>query len=226
MGSKKGNDCVADEIYEKLKKTIINMDIEPGHPLTENALAQSLGVSRTPVREALHMLERDQLVERSHNKGYIVRGISEQDMQEIFEVRAVLESWMTGKAAEIISEENLEVMEACLDRAESLYRQGQIEESDEKSNEIHDIIAFVVNNRWGSRTIDMLSTFTMSYKKLASKQEGQIERALEEHRNILAALRAHDSELASQRMVEHIRNSQKAIQKACQNRTYSFHKYE
>lgn len=226
MGSKKGNDCVADEIYEKLKKTIIYMDIEPGHPLTENALAQSLGVSRTPVREALHMLERDQLVERSHNKGYVVRGISEQDMQEIFEVRAVLESWMTEKAAEIISEENLEVMEDCLNKAESLYQQGQIEESDEKSNEIHDIIAFVVNNRWGSRTIDTLSTFTISYKKLASKQEGQIERALEEHRNILEALRAHDSELASQRMIEHIRNSQKAIQKACQNRTYSFHKYK
>jgi len=226
MGSKKGNDCVADEIYEKLKKTIINMDIEPGHPLTENALAQSLGVSRTPVREALHMLERDQLVERNHNKGYVVRGISEQDMQEIFEVRVVLESWMAGKAAEIISEENLEVMEACLDRAESLYQQGLIEESDEISNEIHDIIAFVVNNRWGSRTLDMLSTFTISYKKLASKQEGQIKRAFEEHRNILAALRGHDPELASQRMVEHIRNSQKAIQKACQNRTYSFQKYE
>lgn len=220
MGSKTGNDCIADEIYVKLKKSIINLEIEPGQPLTESALTKSLGASRTPIREALHMLERDQLVERSHNKGYIARGISEQDMSEIFEVRAVLESWLAGKAAQEISEENLEVIDTCLQQAKALYEEGRLEESDAKSNEIHNIIAFVVNNRWGSRTIDMLTNFTTTYKKLAAMQKGQIERAYNEHQLIFEALKAHNSELASRRMVEHIQNTRKAIQTACQNRTY------
>ena len=220
MGSKTGNDCIADEIYEKLKKSIINLEIEPGQPLTESALTKSLGVSRTPIREALHMLERDQLVERSHNKGYIARGISEQDMSEIFEVRAVLESWLAGKAAEEISDENLAVIDTCLKQAKALYDEGRPEESDAKSNEIHDIIAFVVNNRWGNKTIDMLTNFTTTYKKLAAMQTGQIERAFREHQLIFEALKAHDPQLASQRMMEHIGNSRKAIQVACQNRTY------
>ena len=220
MGSRTGNDCIADEIYEKLKKSIINLEIEPGQPLTESALTKSLGVSRTPIREALHMLERDQLVERSHNKGYIARGISEQDMSEIFEVRAVLESWLAGKAAEEISDENLAVIDTCLKQAKALYDEGRPEESDAKSNEIHDIIAFVVNNRWGNKTINMLTNFTTTYKKLAAMQTGQIERAFKEHQLIFEALKAHDSRLASQRMMEHIGNTRKAIQAACQNRTY------
>lgn len=221
MGAKTGNDCIADEIYEKLKERIINLEIEPGTPLTESALVKSLGVSRTPIREALHMLERDQLVERSHNKGYTVRGISEQDMNEIFEVRIVLESWLAAKAAEVISDANLAVIETCLEQAAALYQEGRLEESDSKSNEIHDIIFFVANNRWGSRTIDMLSNFTTAYKKLAARQKGQVEKAFHEHQLILEALKKHDPKLASERMAEHIRNSQKAIQSACQNRIYT-----
>lgn len=180
-GGDEGDLRLVLELRKELRRQILEGKIEAGQPLTEQSFASTLDTSRTPIREALRMLERDQLVERNHNKGFTVLGISEQDLQDIFELRAVMEGWAAGKAAVIISEENLKVMENCLTEAKALYQAGEIEQSDQQSNRIHDIIAFVVNNRWLSKMEEDLSTFTSAYKKLASDQAGQIEQAYEEH---------------------------------------------
>lgn len=84
---------MADNVYSKLKEQILNLEIAPGQSLTEGLLAQTFEVSRTPIREALRMLERDQLVELIRNKGAIVRNITESDVNHIFDLRVVLEGW-------------------------------------------------------------------------------------------------------------------------------------
>lgn len=217
---KQGKISATDQAYQLLKSQIINLEIEPGTPLTEDAISQSLGVSRTPTREALRMLERDRLVTRSHNKGFVVRGISEEDMREMLEIRAVLEGWAAGKAAEMASDSNIKVMEEKIKKAQEIYETGNRVEFDKKSNEIHDIIAFVVNNNWYNKVVDDLSGFTISYKKLAAQQIGQLENAHEEHKEILEAIKSRDSQLASQLMIKHINSTRDAIVDALKNPIY------
>jgi DNA-binding GntR family transcriptional regulator len=221
MGSKAGKDSVADYAYETLKKRIIDFEIAPNCPLVVATLAAELNISRIPLREALRMLERDHLVERNHNKGFTVRGITEQDMKDIFEIRAVLEGWAAGKAAEIASKQNIDIMENYLDEADDLFRQKRFDEANSKSDKIHDIIAFIVNNRWYSITIENLSNFTQSYKRLASSHSGQLESAFNDHRKIFESIRCGDVFGAQTEMSNHIYRTQQAIITVLNNRVYS-----
>lgn len=220
MGSKLGKANVADSAYETLKRKIIDLEIEPNSPLVEATLAAELNISRVPLREALRMLEQDHLVERSHNKGFLVRGITEQDMKDIFEIRAVLEGWAAGRAAKIASVENIDVMEKCLDEAEELFHQQRFEAANAKSDQIHDIIAFILNNRWYTITTQNLSNFTRSYKRLASSHSGQLEAAFQEHREIVEAIRNRDEQGAQERMSHHIYRAQQSIIVVLANRVY------
>jgi len=211
----------ANTVYQALKNKILFFEIQSGQSLTEEALAKEFSVSRTPIREALHMLEKDQLVETIRNKGAIVKGISERDVSKIFDLRIALEGWAAGEAAVAISDINLQVIETRLSLAKKKLEEGSLEEADAISNELHDIIAYVVDNKWFTKIISDLSCYTAAYKKLASKQPGQLEKAHREHEMILAALKKHDSEQAKERMVIHISQTKQSILQALRDRPYS-----
>lgn len=207
-------------VYQEIKEKILNNTLKTGQPLTEELMAKTFAVSRTPIREALRMLVSDQLVVATHNKGYVVRGISEKDMNDIFDIRAALEGWAAGVAATKISDANLKIMEKYLIGAKEMFDDNCLEKANQLGNEIHNVIAHVVDNYWLSSTLKNLSLFTEAYKKLAAKQEGQLQNAHSQHEKIYRALKKHDSEMASKAMIEHINCTKISIQKAIRDMPY------
>src|SRR6516225_7163056 len=97
---------VTDWVYEELKSAIVDLRLAPGDPLREATLAEQLGVSKTPIREALTRLEQEGLVETTSFKGAVVSGYSRQDLIEIYELRELLENAAARAAAESMSEED------------------------------------------------------------------------------------------------------------------------
>jgi DNA-binding transcriptional regulator YhcF (GntR family) len=97
---------VTDWVYEELKSAIVDLRLAPGDPLREATLAEQLGVSKTPIREALTRLEQEGLVETTSFKGAVVSGYSRQDLIEIYELRELLENAAARAAAESMSDED------------------------------------------------------------------------------------------------------------------------
>ena len=92
---------VTDWVYEEVRQAIIDLRLQPGEPLREATMAEQLGVSKTPVREALTRLEQEGLVETTSFKGAVVSGYSPQDLQEIYELRELLEGAAARAAADV-----------------------------------------------------------------------------------------------------------------------------
>ena len=111
------NYTLADQVFERLETEILSGQYPRGELLTELKLCQALGVSRTPVREALHRLQQEHIVEET-GKGFKVLGITREDLADIMEMRLRLESFAAARAAERITEEQLKQLEDTLDLQE------------------------------------------------------------------------------------------------------------
>lgn len=210
-------------VYQKIKNKILHGDIDSNQPLVEAAMCEEFNVSRTPVREAFRMLAKDKLITLIPNKGAIVNNITEKDIDNIFEIRCVLESWAIGEATRIISSENLAAIENFLNEVDNLIQQDKKEnlaEINEKSDQIHEVIALVIDNRWYSQIVADLSEYTRLSKELAAEDETQIMRAHSDHKEILAAMQERNIEKAKAMMIKHIRNTQNSVQKNRKNKIF------
>lgn len=210
-------------VYQEIKNKILYGDINSNQPLVETAMCQEFNVSRTPVREAFRMLAKDNLITLTPNKGAIVNLITEKDIDNIFEIRCILESWAISEATRKISDENLEAIKNLLDEVDGLIENDKKEDLmqiNEKSDQLHDAIALVIDNRWYSQIVADLSEYTKLSKKLAAEDELQIMRAHSDHKKILAAMQERNVEKAKAMMIEHIKNTQSSVQKNRKNRIF------
>ena len=98
---------IREEVFKIIRKMIINGEVAPGSKLVESQLAAELGTSRTPIREALHTLEKENLIESIPRVGYVVREITEEEAEEIIEIRIAIETLAAKRASQKISEEEL-----------------------------------------------------------------------------------------------------------------------
>jgi DNA-binding GntR family transcriptional regulator len=110
---------VRKRVYENLKAAILSGRLVPNERLTEEHLAETLGASRTPVREALYKLETEGLIRPLETRGFIVSGDSKEEMEELFELRAVLEGYALRIISERITKENLQQLGAFIDKAQA-----------------------------------------------------------------------------------------------------------
>ncbi len=117
---------MTDWVWEELRDAIIELRLRPGEPLREVALAEQLGVSKTPLREAFARLEQEGLVETTSFKGAVVTGYSEIDLEEIYELRALLEGAAARAAAERSKDETLEALRDVVDRSRELRDAGDL----------------------------------------------------------------------------------------------------
>ena len=201
---------VRTQVFRQLEKAILDGDLAPGTSLTEVKLSQELGVSRTPIREALMQLELEGLVKTTHNKGAVVVGISGGDVNDIYLIRTRIEGLAARRAAENISEEELsdlreivELQEFYLGRGDSL----QVGNLDQRFHEI-------VYEGSRSRPLkQMLSLFHNYIQKAraTSVRRGRAQASTEEHRAILTALENHDGDAAERLMGVHVENARKSF---------------
>ncbi len=191
--------------YEHIGQWLIEGTLQPGEALIETDLAERLGISRTPVREALHQLAQEGLVEMIPRRGAFVRRITLQDIEELFVIREAIEGVAARLAATKAKPEQLrafaEKFEAAAHEPDEIQRQEQYERI---GDEFHDYILEICGN---ARIIEIIGTYKVLLQKerqIAAHIPGRIERSLKEHCTILEALQRQDPDLAEKTMRQHI----------------------
>ncbi len=198
-------------VFEALREAIIKGILKPGERLMEIQLAEELGVSRTPVREAFRKLELEGFVVMVPRKGAYVAGISLKDIAAVFEVRAALEGLAAGLAAERITEGELEELERLLVQMAELIEKGEFSEFVKLDTQFHDVLYKSSRNQ---RLIQILSTLRdeiQRFRAVSLSYPGRMREALEEHRKIVEAIAARDEDLAKKLAAEHIENAEASI---------------
>jgi DNA-binding GntR family transcriptional regulator len=193
-----------DKAYSAIKEAILSLTLKPRTPLVENELARQLGISKTPIRDALVELEREGLVTKIPFKGTYVTEITLKDIREIFQLRAVLEGFAARLAAPLFSAEELEEMEKTLDAAEAALAQGDIALCNKHRSRFHNFIRNKANNQRLQATIHNLDDQYQRFRPMSYQIKGRPSKSLKEHRKILKALRAQDPLIAEEAMRDHI----------------------
>ncbi len=203
--SQKHSTPVRERAYEYLKSSVLSGHFNPGERLTEEHLAKKLGVSRTPVREALHKLESEGLIKPLETRGFMVSYDSIDEVEELFEIRALLE----GHALRIISgkicERDLEQLNGFIEKAEEALRKKRIDEVFKWNTKFHDLLHdMVAEKRRLHRLMVNVRKYALRYRKDTLQYPDGGRRTIDGHRKILLALRLKEPDLCERIMREHI----------------------
>jgi DNA-binding GntR family transcriptional regulator len=202
-----------EEVAELLRQRIYAHELEPGTWIDEQALAASFGISRTPMREALKVLASEGLVRLEPRRGCYVAELSEQDLDEIFPVMALLEGRVAFEAAAKASASDLEYLSAIHDQLERHAAANDPDHFFEANQTFHNALQEIAGNRWLKQMIDDARKVIKLTRRDSLRLEGRLKQSLAEHRAILAALRAHDPEQAGRAMHDHLLSGRAAVAK-------------
>jgi len=205
---------VRERVYEYLKSAVLSKHFDPGERLTEEYLAKKIGVSRTPVREALHKLESEGLIKPLETRGFIVSLDSKEEVEELFEIRAVLEGYALRTICERVSEELLEQLNGFIGKAEDALRRKRINEVFKWNTRFHDALHELVTEKHRLHQLMVnMRKYVLRYRKDTLQYPDGGKRTLDGHRKILLALRLKDPDLCERVMREHIQEAkQDALQ--------------
>ena len=198
-------------VYLSLRKAILKEQLKPGERLMENTLAAKLGVSRTPVREAIRMLSDEGLVLLIPRRGAQVARISRKELNDVLEVRRSLEDLAIRKAALLIKEEDLAALEEAELAFRSAVKSGDLTTIAEADIAFHDVIYAAAGNR---RLLTILSNLREQMYRFRLEYLKQVDIAatlVGEHAAIAAAVRERDPEKASKLLCAHIDNQRMVI---------------
>ena len=190
--------------YMQLRAFVLSGAVPMGDRLDENALARQLGVSRTPVREAIGRLVQEGLVEYRPFQGNFVRLITVEQVRELFEVRRSLEGLAASLAVHNMTEETLEEITAILDEVRSALEEGDMEEYSLADSRFHRAIAGYSGNSTLFKLLEQLSAQIQLARVLANRDQSVVQRTAHERPLILAALRDRDADAAARLMEAHI----------------------
>lgn len=208
-----------ERVFLALEEEILSGSLPKGAALTELALSERLGASRTPIRSALHRLAEDGLVDITPNRGAVVLGIDEKDLVDIYEIRRRLEGLASAAAAKSISKEGLAELRACVELSDFYIRRGDAEHVKELDTEFHHIIYRAAGNRQLEAILTELHRKIKAYRKLSLSVAGRLERSAEEHAEILAAIESGNAELSDELTSRHVERALENVVAALGERT-------
>ena len=200
-----------DVVFNTLRKAILTGELKPGERLMEIHLANRLGVSRTPIREAIRKLELEGLVTMIPRRGAEVAQITEKSMKDVLEVRRALDALCAELACDRISEEEMGKLEEACAGFEKATRTGDTTAIAKAVVALHDIIVAATGNRRLVQLVNNLAEQMYRYRFEYIKDESQHERLVEEHRIIYESIRAKDREAAAAAAKMHIDNQEKSV---------------
>ena len=198
-------------VCETLREAIRSGVLKPGERLMEIQLADELGVSRTPVREAMRKLELEGYVIMLPRRGTYVANISIRDINEVFEIRTTLDALASGLAAERITEEELEQLERLLVSIGENIETRNMKKVVEDDMEFHDILYKASRNQRLVGIISNLREQMTRFRSMSMSYPGRLKKTLEEHSRLVEAIAQRDVELAQKLAVEHMENSEQTL---------------
>lgn len=199
---------LADQVFEHLETDILSGKYQKGESLTESKLSAELGVSRTPIREALKRLEQEHLIEESP-KGMTVVGISKKDLDDIFKIRGALEGKAAEMAAKNHTEEQLSIVREALEFQEFYLVKHDPDRIKSMDSRFHETIYKMSGSTVFYDVLVPLHKKLLKYRKASVSESSRAEASVAEHRAIYEAIAARDGELASKLTIEHLNNAYK-----------------
>lgn len=200
-----------DVVFNTLRQAILTGELKPGERLMEIHLANKLGVSRTPIREAIRKLELEGLVTMIPRRGAEVAQITEKSMSDVLEVRRAVDALCVELACERISEEELEALKNACDAFEEAVKSGDVKKIAQADVALHDIIVHATGNQRLVQLVNTLSEQMYRYRFEYIKDVSQHSSLVEEHRIIYESILNKDKQTASDAAKLHIDNQEKTI---------------
>ncbi len=201
-------------VCESLREAIRTGKLKPGERLMEIQLSEELGVSRTPVREAIRKLEQEGYIVMMPRRGAYVANMSIRDVNEIFEIRTALESLSNGLAAERITAEELETLQRLLVQIGRYIKEGDMDRIVETDIKFHDLLYQASRNQRLEGIISNLREQLTRFRTLSMSYPGRLEATLEEHRAMVDAIAQGNMEAAQQAAERHMERSEQALMDA------------
>ena len=204
---------IADQIFEQLEYDILSGKYARGETLSEMRLSTELGVSRTPVREAIRRLEQENILEES-GRGMVVVGITKEDLMDMYEIRLQVESMAARRAAQNISDSELQEMREILDLQRYYAEKNGADSSDQIRNldsRFHDLLYRSSGSRSYYQVLHSLHKKVTKYRMASVSKHTRALKSIEEHAAIYEALAAHDADRAGAAAVRHMENARASM---------------
>lgn len=201
---------LADQVFERLESEILSGVYQRGEILTEMCLCANLGVSRTPIREALRRLEQEHIIEIS-GKGIVVLGVTDQDLHDIYDIRREIEGAAAAKTAENITDEEIDSLREILELQEFYVSKKDADHIRLMDSRFHQMVYRFTKSSVYFDTLMPLHKKVQKHRKKSVENNSRAQSSLEEHRRIFEAIAARDPKAAERAMIAHVENARKHI---------------
>jgi len=204
MEKKVNINLLKNQVYEGIKERIINLTLRPNEQLVEQRLAEQLGISKSPIREAIQRLEREGLVYSLPFRGGFVAAVTEQDIRDIFQLREALERFCIKNACLKLSGEDIKRIGRIISKSDKALQQGALRGAYLIDIQLHD---FLINSSKNAKLIQTYSTLRdhlNRYWNIASLISGRIAKSHQEHLLIIEAIAQRDEVQSEKRISEHL----------------------
>lgn len=195
------------KVFKRLEEDILDGKYNPGDSLIETKLSEELGVSRTPIREAIRQLELEGLVKIVPNKGAVVLGISTQDIEDIYTIRMLIEGLAVRWATEKMTDEELEALKESVELSEFYTYRNNMQNLSKFDSRFHELIYEGCKSKPLKHVLTTFHHYIQKARASSYASPGRAQGALEEHKAILEAMMERDSKRAEELMVQHVKNA-------------------
>ncbi len=201
---------LAEQVFERLENEILSGKYQQGEILTEMKLVADLGVSRTPIREALRRLEQEHIIEVT-GKGIVILGVTQKDLEDIFDLRLRIEGMASYAAAKRITAEELKELRETLELQEFYVPRKDADRIKGMDSKFHQLIYQFSGSAVYYDALIPLHKKVQKYRKASVENQSRAELSAKEHRAIFEAIEKGDAELAEQYTIQHIQNAKDYI---------------
>jgi len=202
---------LGQHVFESIKQAIIGGEIPSGQRLVESRLAETLGISRTPVREAIHKLEREGFLGKRPRGGFVVLGLDSIDIEETFGIRSVLEGYAARLAAIKHEESDLEPLEAHISVFQQHLDKGKLERLPDINTEFHDMLYALSKSPRLIKMINDLRDQIFRYRQMILRDTELAAMSNADHIQMLKHIKQRDAEGVEKLVHEHLMRGQSAV---------------
>ena len=211
MNTKLNNRPLYEDVADRLREQIFSKQLAPGSWLDEQLLAEQLGISRTPMREAIKVLASEGLITIKMRRGAYVTEVVRKDLEQIFTILSLLEGQAAKEAAIKATEEELNLLDHLHHRLEKAAADRDIEQFFEANGKFHELLQEIAGNRWMNGVIADLRKVLKLHRRDSLTSTGRLQNSLVEHREILKAILKRDEHAAELAMRRHLARGLEAL---------------
>ncbi|OPY68944.1 MAG: putative HTH-type transcriptional regulator YdfH [Syntrophorhabdaceae bacterium PtaU1.Bin034] len=202
-----------EQVYNGIKDSIISGEFEPGRRLIEEKLAEDMKTSRTPVREAIQKLEKEGLIYRLPRGGFAVKGVSEEEVEEVFNLRSLLEGYAANLASTRIQEHEIKALEDIVNMQEALLQNMNADEFIRLDGEFHDTLYKAARNNRLYALLGDLRDYMYRYRVIILRFGRKDRYAVQDHKEMLDSIKAKNGREVEKLVKKHISRGKDLIKK-------------